>query len=107
MRKSVTIVVALIAVAVLAVLYSIWLPSMPAAPDPLFKGKPASVWARDQALNDDWATVNELKQIGAPAVPFLIPYLERRGAPLRDLLSAERRRLARRALHTHNVLLDG
>jgi len=53
-------------------------PAKPAFPDPVFNGKSARVWARQFILDESYEAQNALQQIGAPAVPYLIPNLERR-----------------------------
>ena len=53
-------------------------PPKPALPDPVFNGKAASVWTRQFILDESYEAQNALQQIGAPAVPYLIPNLERR-----------------------------
>src|SRR2546430_12447622 len=52
----------------------------PALPDPVFNGKAASVWTRQLILDESYEAQNALLQIGAPAVPYLIPNLARRAS---------------------------
>jgi HEAT repeat protein len=46
--------------------------------NPVYKGKPASAWAKDQILNNSFEAAEAIKQTGADAVPFLIPFLHKR-----------------------------
>jgi HEAT repeat protein len=77
MTRRQKLVVGFTACAVLAGA-SIWYfnPS-PSFPDPVFKGKPVSEWAREQAINDNWEATGTLREIGSTAVPHLVPYLDK------------------------------
>ncbi|MBI3416129.1 MAG: HEAT repeat domain-containing protein [Verrucomicrobia bacterium] len=57
----------------------------PAVPDPVYNGKHASEWAREYVWHFQPEAEDALKQLGADATPFLLPYVDKRDSLLNSL----------------------
>lgn len=54
----------------------------PDRPDPVYQGRPASVWVADFIQTEGWEAQQALRNLGEASVPYLIPRLRTRDSPL-------------------------
>ncbi|MDB6068145.1 MAG: repeat-containing protein [Pedosphaera sp.] len=79
MRKRFRIAVAILCVAILAGIAWVFVPpTQPAGPEPVYKGRPVSVWVSEiwMANEEENPQFKEVVAIGEPAVPYLIKRLK-------------------------------